>query len=299
MSKKSYSKKAYTNVINFDNKFIATSQDPGTLTQLPPGCYEIGQSMKEWWFQSMDLKFDTILNLPSPEFQFVTKQFSNFLKPEIKAQFEKYGFLYKRSVLLHGAWGTGKSVIINRIAKEVIDDYNGVCLFLDQPGKIKVAFEVLDSLQPDTPTVVILEELDEMIRHHERELLVLLDGAVQKNNVMFLAATNYLNKIPKRILRPGRFGLVVEVHYPNTEARTMYFNTKLGSDHPRIEEFVLACDGLSVDELKEIIMYCIIFENNLNSTIKRIKDTRGSGVEDHTYDEDEEEDEGGVLYNGN
>jgi len=46
-------------------------------------------------------------------------------------------------------------------------------------------------------------------------------------------------------------------------------------------------------------MSCIIFENNLNSTIKRIKDTRGSGVEDHTYDEDEEEDEGGVLYNGN
>lgn len=286
------SNKSYTNIYAKNNKYFPLTETPGTLKELPAGCYEICVSSKEWWFQGMKLNFDKILNLPSEEFQFVTKQFSHFLKSETKAKFKQYGFLYKRSVLLHGLWGTGKSVITNRIAEEVVKDYNGVCLFVTEPNSVKAAFQVLDNLQPNTPTVIILEELDEIIRHYERELLVLLDGAVQKDNVMFLATTNYIDKIPKRILRPGRFGLVVEVKYPNTEARTMYFETKLGKDHPNIDTFVKASEGLSVDELKEIIMSCIIFENDLQSTIDRIKDTRDNGKEDHTYDEEDDDYDG-------
>ena len=268
---------------------MAITDTPGTLDTLPPGCYEIKSTSKEWWFQGIHLQFDKILNLPSTEFQFVTKQFSHFLKPSTKDLFKKYGFLYKRSVLLHGLPGTGKSVITNRIAEEVVKDYGGVCLFLTDPGEVKAAFEVLDCLQPNTPVVVILEELDEILKHQERQLLILLDGAVQKDNVMFLATTNYIDRIPKRILRPGRFGLVVEVNYPNYEARKMYFETKLGVDHPRILEFVKASDGLSVDELKEIIMSCIIFENDLQPTIDRIVNTRDNGVADKEYDEEEDE----------
>jgi len=279
---------AYKGVYVQNKKYYPMEQNSELSNQLPPGSYRIRSNSKQFWFEKIDLKFDSILNLPSKEFRYVTEQFSTFLQPEIKSKFSQYGFLYKRSALLYGKPGVGKTIITNRIAEEVITKYNGICLLLEQAGEIAIAFDVLNSLQPNTPVVVVLEELDVLLQRDEREMLVLLDGAIQKENVMFLATTNHIDKIPKRILRPGRFGLVVEMHYPTEEARRMFFETKLGVGHESINTFVSMSDGLSIDELKEIIMSCVIFQNDIHSVVERIKNTRSEGCE-YTLEEDEED----------
>jgi len=280
---------AYKGVYVQNKKYYPMEQNSELSNQIPPGSYRIRSNSKQFWFEKIDLKFDSILNLPSKEFRYVTEQFSTFLQPEIKSKFSQYGFLYKRSALLYGKPGVGKTIITNRIAEEVITKYNGICLLLEQAGEIAIAFDVLNSLQPNTPVVVVLEELDVLLQRDEREMLVLLDGAIQKENVMFLATTNHIDKIPKRILRPGRFGLVVEMHYPTEEARRMFFETKLGVGHESINTFVSMSDGLSIDELKEIIMSCVIFQNDIHSVVERIKNTRSEGCE-YTLEEDEEDD---------
>lgn len=280
---------AYKGVYVQNKKYYPMEENSELSNQLPPGSYRIRSNSKQFWFEKIDLKFDSILNLPSKEFRYVTEQFSTFLQPEIKSKFSQYGFLYKRSALLYGKPGVGKTIITNRIAEEVITKYNGICLLLEQAGEIAIAFDVLNSLQPNTPVVVVLEELDVLLQRDEREMLVLLDGAIQKENVMFLATTNHIDKIPKRILRPGRFGLVVEMHYPTEEARRMFFETKLGVGHESINTFVSMSDGLSIDELKEIIMSCVIFQNDIHSVVERIKNTRSEGCE-YTLEEDEEDD---------
>jgi len=279
---------AYKGVYVQNKKYYPMEQNSELSNQIPPGSYRIRSNSKQFWFEKIDLKFDSILNLPSKEFRYVTEQFSTFLQPEIKSKFSQYGFLYKRSALLYGKPGVGKTIITNRIAEEVITKYNGICLLLEQAGEIAIAFDVLNSLQPNTPVVVVLEELDVLLQRDEREMLVLLDGAIQKENVMFLATTNHIDKIPKRILRPGRFGLVVEMHYPTEEARRMFFETKLGVGHESINTFVSMSDGLSIDELKEIIMSCVIFQNDIHSVVERIKNTRSEGCE-YTLEEDEED----------
>lgn len=286
--------KNYIGVMNAGKKFFGVDGETTTGEVFPPGSYSYHQNQQgQWWLEKIELNSDNILELPSPEFQFVVNQFSKFLSPEVKQKFKDLGFLYKRSTLLHGLWGTGKSVITNRIAKEVVTKHNGICLYLQDPYQASKIFSTLDDLQPETPVAVIFEEIDEIVRKYEDMLLLLLDGAVQKNNVIFLATTNHISKIPKRILRPGRFGLVVKVHYPNKEARQMYFEHKLGKQHSRIAEYVSASEGLSVDELKEIVLSCEIFENSLKDTIKRIMDTREVNTTevDEEYDGDDEEKE--------
>jgi Cdc6-like AAA superfamily ATPase len=57
-----------------------------------------------------------------------------------KVKFKDLGFLYKRSALLEGLPGTGKSVIVNRVMQNVVNN-NGVCLFIEDPRYISLAYD--------------------------------------------------------------------------------------------------------------------------------------------------------------
>ena len=293
------SEKEYSHFYLHEGKYLPTGTEVNSVKALPPGCYQYHSNTKNEWFTPFELKFDEILDLPSPEYSFVTQQFSHFLTPKVKQQFKDFKFLYKRSVLLYGAWGTGKSIITNRIAEECVKKYNGIVLFATDATDVRNTIKIIEQTQPETPLVVILEELDEILKAEERQMLVILDGAVQKNNIMFLATTNHIDKIPKRVLRPGRFSLVVEIKYPNEEARRMYFESKLGKNHERIGLYTLNTSGLSIDELKEVLISCEIFEQNLSETVSRILTTRESNNTNNSYNEDYSDDCEEEEYHGN
>lgn len=244
--------------------------------KLPPGMYvpKHNSMTGDFWLEKMEITTDNIMDLPSPEYSRITKEIVEFLRPETKAKFLQKGFMYKRSVLMHGLPGTGKTCVANRVVKDVVNN-GGVVIWGDcHLALIKHAFKILNNTQPDDLTMVVFEEFDSTVESYESELLTLLDGQVQKNNVIYLATTNYLEKIPKRIYRPGRFSSVIEVKFPIEEARSLYFQNKLGLT-PRHDELVAKTKGLSIDELKEIVQACFIFDYNLDEEIKRLFQTRG------------------------
>ncbi len=258
------------------------------LAKLPPGMYapKHNPMTGDFWLERMEITTDNILNLPSPEYTRITNEIQEFLKPEIKAKFIEKGYMYKRSVLMWGQPGTGKTVISNRITRDVIN-HGGVVIWGDCSIKlIKHAFKILNTVQPDDLTMVVFEEFDVTVESYESELLTLLDGQVQKNNVIYLATTNFLEKIPKRIYRPGRFSSVLEVRFPIPEARAVYFKTKL-PEIENLKELVAKTKGLSIDELKEIVQACYIFSYDLDEEIKRLMSTRGVTPADYFDDEDD------------
>lgn len=251
---------------------------PGKV--ITPGVYtlHVNRNTGQYWFQEFKIVSDSLLDLPSPEYTQVTREMQHFLKPATKEAFKKLGYLYKRSALLYGPPGTGKTCIVNRVAVDAVAS-KAIVLYTDNIGLLKVAFQVLSNTQPDTPVLVIFEEFDKMIKGSESELLTLLDGQEQKENVMYLATTNYIEKIPKRLYRPGRFSSIIEVGFPIPEARKFYFEYKLGTEHPRIQEWTEKTNGCSVDELKEIIQSIELLGGNFETTIKRIQDTRDFSIE--------------------
>lgn len=260
----------------YNNKYIADyTSSAEKLTKLTPGVYTIHFDPNSgiFWFQDFNAVSDTILELDSPEYKQITNEMAYFLRPETKKKFNDMGYIYKRSALLHGEPGTGKTCIVNRISRDVVKQ-DGIVLYVTNVALLKMAFDVLSDLQPETLTLAVFEEFDDIARSNESQLLTLLDGEVQKENVMYLATTNYLERVPKRLYRPGRFSSVIKVNFPNAIARQQYFTSKLDADFEHMKPFVEKTNGCSIDELKEVIQSVIILGNDLDDTLNRLKTTR-------------------------
>lgn len=280
----------YCDMSEHAGKFYPNSRGPKINKKLNPGCYSLhfDPNKNFFWFEKSTFISDKILDLPSPEYAQVVNEMNLFLQPETKKSFKDLGYVYKRSALLHGLPGTGKTVITNRVAKNVVDA-GGVCLWVQSPGLLVMAYDILNDIQPETFVCVIFEEFDSFVPRHESALLTILDGQVQKQNVMYLATTNYIDKIPQRLYRPGRFSSVIEVKFPIAEAREMYLVSKLGKDFKDLNHWVEQTEGLSIDELKEMVQGVHILKAPFQKVLKRIKDTKGmvSKAESEYDDEDD------------
>lgn len=266
--------KKYEN-FTVNNEKIIPNGTSSIVSKLSPGNYEFkyDQMSRIFWFQAIEFKHDQILDLPSPEYTQIVTEMNFFLKNETKEKFSKLNYLYKRSALLHGPPGTGKTIIVNRISRDVVKS-NGICLWVKNLDLIDMAYEALNDIQPETLVCVILEEFDYIAQRYESKLLSLLDGQTQKQNVVYLATTNYIDKIPPRLYRPGRFSSVIEVKFPIREARSLYLTTKLGNDFAHLEEWLEKSETFSIDELKELIQSVYILECSLEKTVNRILDTK-------------------------
>lgn len=262
--------KEYSNFVQYNNKFVANSSVKGEVASLPPGIYTIHFDPRQGilWFQETTVLSDQILNLPSAEYEQVVKEINLFLEPTTKESFKKYGYIYKRSTLMHGLPGTGKTVITQRLVRDVIDK-KGIVLYVDNPKLLGLAYDALKDICPDVLTMVVFEEFDRMAARFETDLLSILDGEIQKDNVVYLATTNYIDKIPARLRRPGRFSTVIEVHYPTLEARLFYLENKLFGDS-RAKSLAERTEGLSIDELKEVIQAHVILKQPLDYVLGRI-----------------------------
>lgn len=260
-------------------KFINTERGY-TLTgenkledRIPSGAYRLSYDHRndQLFYVKTKLEYDKLVDLPSNEYETVLKEMDQFLKQETKNSYIDHGFIYKRSIFLHGSPGTGKSCIVNRVCEQV-EKKGGIIIFNDQTHLTLEALEQLKVTLPDILTLVIFEEFDQTINKNEEDLLRLLDGQVQKNNAIYLATTNFLNKIPKRVLRPGRFSRVIEVLHPTIEARTEYIKA-VSKNKNIVHELAEKTNGFTIDEVKEAVLSVNCLNYSINEAVERIKET--------------------------
>jgi SpoVK/Ycf46/Vps4 family AAA+-type ATPase len=269
-------------------KGITSTVEEQLQERVPSGSYRLSYDSRQekLYYIPTKLEYDKLVDLPSVEYDSILKEMSQFLKPETKKAYEDHGFIYKRSVFLHGGPGTGKSCIVNRVCEKVVS-MGGIVIFNDYAQVTMIALEELKNLNPNVLTLVIFEEFDEVIENDEENMLRLLDGQVQKNNAVYLATTNFLNKIPKRMLRPGRFSRVIEVFPPSIEARLKYIET-VSRNKTIVKELAEKTAGFTIDELKESVLSINCLGYKLDEAVDRIKQTSDvtSRLKDNVDQED-------------
>lgn len=121
----------------------------------------------------------------------------------------------KRGILLEGRWGTGKS-LTSRVTAKVATDNGWTFIVLDRSQGLKAAIEFARTYQP---CVIFAEDIDRAGDRDEEsvnDLVNTLDGVISKDmEIMVVLTTNYVEKIDRALLRPGRFDAVISIQAPD------------------------------------------------------------------------------------
>lgn len=272
-------KNEYCGYYTQNEKSYPISEPLQTGPKLASGVYNVaqyGMNPDNFLFKKRDFVTDDIVDLPSPEYTKIINMFSHFMKDSTKKLYNDLKYIYKRSVLLYGRAGAGKSVCVNRVSRDVLAK-GGIVLWGEDVYILKRALSALNNTQPDDLVMVVFEEFDSLAKRYENDLLSLLDGQNQKNNIIYMCTTNFIDQIPKRLRRPGRISMTVEVKLPIMEARKMFIENKCGKllEHLTPEDVVElanATEGLTIDELKEFLQSVVIFKEDPDAVLERLKE---------------------------
>lgn len=259
-----------------DDEFIPAYQ---TVSTIPAGLYEIGWNAKEQvhCLKKQSMLTDELYELPSPEIEDILKDIDFFWQR--KEIYEKYNFVHKRGILLYGEPGCGKSGLIQLCIKNIIDNKNGIVINIKEEEEVKYFSEFVSTLrkiEPNRPLIVVLEDLDSLAddEYSTTNLLNILDGIKQIQNVVYLATTNYPEKLQERITnRPSRFDRRYEITMPNKEVRRAYLQSKLSAqdlDRIDLNEWIKLTDGMSLSHIKELVISVIVMDRRFDEAILQL-----------------------------
>ncbi len=155
-------------------------------------------------------------------------------KPEI---FEQIGVEPPKGILLHGAPGTGKTLIAKAVAHEAratfirMSGSELVHKFIGEGAQL--VRELFALARERAPSIVFIDEIDAVgsIRTNDgtsgsaevqrtlMQLLAEMDGFNTRGDVRIMAATNRVDMLDPALLRPGRFDRVIEIPLPDSASR--------------------------------------------------------------------------------
>ncbi|MEN6329784.1 MAG: CDC48 family AAA ATPase [Methanobacteriaceae archaeon] len=175
--------------------------------------------------------------------------------PEI---FDRLGIDPPKGVLLHGAPGTGKTLLAKAVASEsgsnlvAINGPEVMSKFVGEAEK-KIR-EIFEEAAENAPTVIFIDEIDaiapkreevtgEVERRVVAQILALMDGLKERGKVIVIGATNRPDALDQALRRPGRFDREIELRVPDREGRMEILEI-----HTRAMPLA---DDVSIDKLAE------------------------------------------------
>jgi len=263
-----------------------------TVPKVPSGVYEIGwnSNLQTFTLKKQPFKTDELYHLPSYEIMDILKDIDNFWnRVDV---YKKYNFIHKRGILMYGEPGCGKSGIIQLISQQIIKN-DGIVINIKDEEDVERFTSFIGTfrkIEPNRPLIVLLEDIDSLAgegRSQTARLLNILDGVKQIEGVVYIATTNYPEKLQERITnRPSRFDRRYKVELPNEEIRRAYINHKLSEDDLKnvdVDLWISKTDGMSLSHLKEVVVSVIVMGRTFEETIdnlegmKKAPSARGEG----------------------
>ncbi|XP_071886142.1 ATPase family AAA domain-containing protein 2-like isoform X1 [Anas platyrhynchos] len=183
------------------------------------------------------------------------------LYPEV---FQRFNIQSPRGCLFYGPPGTGKTLVARALANEYSRSDRKIPFFMrsasdcmrkyvgESERQLRVLFEQAYQMRP---SIIFFDEIDGLapVRSSKQDhihssivstLLTLLDGIVNRGEIVVIGATNRLDSIDPALRRPGRFDREFLFNLPNKEARKEIFKIHTRDWTPKPPDMLL-------DELAE------------------------------------------------
>ncbi len=139
-----------------------------------------------------------------------------------------------KGVLLTGPPGTGKTLIARAVSNEVRAHFihvNGPEIIHKFYGESEAKLrQVFEEARRNAPSIIFLDEIDALApkramvvgdveKRVVAQLLALMDGLVERGEVMVIGATNMPDLVDLALRRPGRFDREITIGVPGREGR--------------------------------------------------------------------------------
>lgn len=148
-------------------------------------------------------------------------------------QFVDEGVPLKRAVLIHGPYGTGKTLAAMLTGQEAVE--NGWTFIKARPGRDDLS-DVLKTARLYQPAVVFYEDVDQITdgsvtsENGISRLLDDFDGIEAKNTkILCVLTTNHKERIHKGMARPGRLDAMIEINELDVDGVAKLVKTRVGS----------------------------------------------------------------------
>lgn len=153
--------------------------------------------------------------------------------------FARLGIDPPKGLLLHGSPGTGKTLIARAVANEVDAEFftiSGPEIMSKYYGESEEQLrEVFEEASDNSPSIIFMDELDSIAsqrgesngdveRRVVAQLLSLMDGLEDRDEVIVIGATNRVDAIDPALRRGGRFDREIEVTAPDKQGRKEIFD---------------------------------------------------------------------------
>lgn len=174
--------------------------------------------------------------------------------------------------MIYGPAGSGKSSTIKIVSKQLVER-GGIVFYSSLSPEITLSFlSDFSRIEKNRKCIVIFEDIDSLIdRFGESGFLEMLDSAKSINNVLFIATTNYPEKLDPRIYnRPGRFSHVVKIGLPTAEARRAFLKAIL-KNHRDVDYIVDNTKGFTIDHISALINGIYREGKDLKTEIERLR----------------------------
>lgn len=247
-----------------------------TINTLPPGCYDVRADNRCVYVTPALKPTGILLELPEMRSEDVIKTVETFWNSEKDYkegnEFVIGGATFKAGIMIFGPGGSGKSSIIKIISRKLVERGGTVFYASGSPSSTMSFLMDFTKIEKNRKSIVVLEDIDSLIhRFGDSEYLEMLDSAKSIDNVLFIATTNYPERLEPRIYnRPGRFSHVIKVGYPTAKAREAYLKAIL-KDHRDVDYIVENTKGFTIDHLTSLVNARYREKKDLESEIERLR----------------------------
>lgn len=216
----------------------------------------------------------------------------------------RYGITPENGIILFGPPGTGKTKMVEYIAtraKLPVINFNASEFMSKYVGESEQKLRsIFRAINENAPVILFCDEIDALLP--DRDAITMGDSGVtsrttnqmleelgnSKRQYIVIGATNYIRRMDKAAIRPGRFGIVFPVFLPDFVARGAIWNVHtqvvrkipIGSDVDvkQIADATWMWNGAEIEQLAKDSAQ-IAFRNNtefvnMEQVLKAIGDTK-------------------------